>query len=189
MSLLSACSSFRYFASIVAVFRSGKSIDKAPEFIQILAAVIPKSNKSLVQSQFSFLCDTILGVLRAYGDDIDVLRPCLGALGELSLMQEASDGFWGKSDSFRVINAQLMFIDDARPALRKDCVLQVRALLQLHQTRRCRTVRSYVADFCCEVFRTCTRSGYKRSLFVMLFLESALSHFIEALKTLVYIEF
>lgn len=168
-----------YFAAIMAVFR-GAEVDFVPEFLQILAAVTPKCNATVVQSQFSYLSSSLLAIMQSYKDDASVLRNCLDVLGAVCCHQETTDGFWAKADHLRVVSAVLAFVDDARTVVRRECADQIKRIATLHKSRQCKSLRQYVADFCGEVLKACTRSSYKRPLFVLMFLEPVIGSLLDS---------
>jgi len=48
-------------------------------------------------------------------------------------------------------------------------------LITVHKNAGTKGLRTYVGDFCLEIMKSCTRSEYKRSLFVIFLLEAAVA--------------
>lgn len=168
-----------YFAAIVSVLKEG-NIEHLEAFLQIFAAVIPKTNQAIVQSQFKVISLVMIDIMRAYTDNTQVLKNAIEIIGSFSCAADMSEGFWSKPDALRAINALFACIDDDRTAVRKASCQQIRSILLLHKTKNCRSARSYASDFCSEVFKQCTRSNYKRSLYVVMFLEESLATLMDA---------
>ena len=168
-----------YFAAIIAVLRGGH-IEHLEAFLQVLVTVISKTNHGVIQSQFTFLSGIVIDFMQEYPSDEYILRNLIDILGSCCTSTEASDGFWSKTNALRVVNALFAFIDDERSNLRRVSGQQLKALLSVHKLKGCRSCRSYASDFCYEVLKTCTRSNYKRSLYVVIFLETSLPALLDA---------
>ena len=173
--------STEYFAIILSSISSGKHDDSLGYLLHILAAVIPASSKMIVRSQFKQLASCLMKIAKANAEDTNLLHSCLETLGSAMRAQETSDGFWGAVHALQSINAFLACIDDSRFKIRKVCNDQLILLLNCHKRAGGRAVRAYVGDFCLGVLRSCSRSEYKRSLFIILFLESATVFFPETM--------
>ena len=170
-----------YFAIILSSISSGKHDENLGLLLHVLGAVIPSSSVVVVRSQFKQLGSLLLKIAKANSDDTNLLQACLETLGSAMRAQDSSDGFWGAVNALQSINAFLACMDDHRFKIRKTCNDQLISLLRDHKRAGGRAVRSYVGDFCLGVLRTCSRSDYKRSLFIILFLESATVYFPEAM--------
>lgn len=171
--------STEYFAVILSSISSGKHDEYLGCLLQILGAVIPTSSVTVVRSQFKQLGGCLLKIAKANAEDTNLLQSCLETLGVAMKAQDASDGFWGAVYALQSINAFLACMDDSRFKIRKTCSDQLIILMRDHKKAGGRAVRSYVGDFCLGVLRSCSRSDYKRSLFIILFLESATVYFPE----------
>lgn len=168
--------STEYFAAISATLGAGTyTAAHLVEMLKILDAVTPLSAPAVVRSQFRTLSVCLLKIAKAATDDTRLLRITLAVLGSLLRGQETSEGFWGAINSLQCINALLAFIDDPRLKLRKTAQDQVAQLLIHHKQHGSKSARSYVTDFCMEIMRACTRSEYKRSLHILLFLENSMA--------------
>lgn len=163
-----------YFAVVSSSISGGAATERLPDLLRVLVAVIPQSSKIVLQGQFKIFAQIILSIAKANTDNASILSLSLTILGAFLQKQDTSDGMWNSVHAMQSINAFLTFVDDTRPKIRKIAHEQLRLLLALHQRHRAKAVRSYVADFCIEVLRTCTRSGYKRSLMLVMFLETTL---------------
>lgn len=162
-----------YFAAVLSVIKAS-NIEHFDAFVQIFAAVIPKTNHAVVQSQFKAISVMMIDIMRSYSDDLQMFKSAIEILGSCSQAVEATDGFWNKPEALKVFNALFACIDDDRTAVRKASCQQLKAVLLLHKRKGCKAARSYASDFCREVLKTCTRSNYKRSLHLVMFLEEAL---------------
>ena len=96
-------------------------------------------------------------------------------LGTLLCAQDMSDGYWGNVQPLQCLNTILVMLEDSNAKLRKVAEDQILRLLQQHRLHKAKAVRAYVADFCFGILKSCTRSNYKRSLYIVLFLEKALA--------------
>jgi hypothetical protein len=172
-------SSTEYFAVILSSINSGKHDEHLGSLLKILGAVIPSSSQPVVRSQFKQLGSCLLKIAKANADDTSLLATCLETLGSAMRAQETSDAFWGAVNALQSINAFLACMDDSRFRIRKICNDQLIMLLRDHKKAGAKAVRSYVGDFCLGVLRSCSRSEYKRSLFIILFLESSTVYFPE----------
>ena len=173
--------STEYFAIVLSTVSSGKHDENLEYLLRILNAVIPSSSSIVVRSQFKQLGSCLLKIAKANSEDTNLLQACLETLGSAMRAQDSSDGFWGAVYALQSINAFLACMDDSRFKIRKTCSDQLIALLRDHKRAGGRAVRSYVGDFCLGVLRSCSRSEYKRSLFIILFLESGTVYFPEAM--------
>lgn len=173
--------STEYFAIILSSISSGKHDENLVYLLNILGAVIPSSSGLVVRSQFKQLSGCLLKIAKANAEDTNLLNSCLETLGSVMRAQDSSDGFWGAVYALQSINAFLACMDDSRFKIRKTCNDQLIMLLRDHKRSGGRAVRSYVGDFCLGVLRSCSRSEYKRSLFIILFLESATVYFPESM--------
>ena len=166
-----------FFAIIFSSITSGKHDESLVHQLNILNAVIPRSSKTIVSAQFKPLCGCLLKIAKANGEDEKIVQACLEVLGNAVQMQDASDGFWGAVSALQALNAFLACMDDGRYRVRKTAANSLLALIKEHKRLGTRTARAYIGDFCLGVLRACTRSEYKRSLYVVLFLESAVAYF------------
>lgn len=173
--------STEYFAIILSSISSGKHDENLVYMLNILGAVIPSSSVTVVRSQFKQLSNCLLKIAKANAEDTNLLQVCLETLGSAMRAQDTSDGFWGAVYALQSINAFLACMDDSRFKIRKTCNDQLIMLLRDFKRAGARAVRSYVGDFCLGVLRSCSRSEYKRSLFIILFLESATVFFPESM--------
>lgn len=173
--------STEYFAIILSSISSGRHDENLGYLLNILGAVIPSSSGLVVRSQFKQLSSCLLKIAKANAEDTNLLHSCLETLGSAMRAQDTSDGFWGAVYALQSINAFLACMDDSRFKIRKICNDQLIMLLRDHKKSGGRAVRSYVGDFCLGVLRSCSRSEYKRSLFIILFLESATVYFPESM--------
>jgi ribosomal RNA-processing protein 12 len=145
----------------------------------ILDTVIPQTSITLLRSHYKQLSSTLMKIAKNATQYPKIIRLCLSALGSSMILQDTSDGFWGALHSLQSVNALLAFIDDSRVKLRKTVHDKLIDLIQCHKKKGAKSVRSYIADFCLSVLKVCTRSEYKRSLCVVLFLEHASPFLIE----------
>ena len=86
-----------------------------------------------------------------------------------------SDGYWGNVQPLQCLNTILIMLEDSNTKLRKVAEDQIILLLRQHKLHKVKALRSYVADFCFAILKNCTRSDYKRSLYIVLFLENGMS--------------
>ena len=169
-----------YFAILVVTISSATETEYVIQLLTMLEAIIPQSSPVIVRSQFNTLSTSLLkiaSVANAESNHLNdkILKLCLASVGNLLLMQDLTDGFWGSVTALQAINALLAFLDDSRGKVRKLVVEKIISLLQLHKKATVKTVRVYIGDFCLGVLSACTRSDYKRSLYITTFLEQSLS--------------
>ena len=169
-----------FFALVVTQLGCGGSLEHLINLLKILSTVTPESDKAVVRSQFKTVAVSLMKVLTSFQEDNKVQRLCLETLGSLIVVQEGSEGLWGSIHALQSLNALLSFIDDERPNIRSIVARSLIDLLRVHKMAGGFAARSYIADFCIEVIKACTRSGYKRSLYLMLFLQNAMALLPEA---------
>ena len=141
--------------------------------MKILEAVIPNSSLAIVRNQFRSLSSTMMQLIQASQDNQPLLKNAIKLLGTLLNVQEYSDSFWANVQPLQCINTILAFIEHNDLKLRKLAQEQLISLLKQHSLQKAKAVRNYLADYCIGVIQACTRSSYKRSLYIILFLESA----------------
>lgn len=168
-----------YFALIVATLRGGGELDHLNEMLQILSAVLPQSNVAVVRSQFKLLSEVLIHIIKEYNESTKTLKYALCSLGALMCVQEGSDGFWSQVFAMKTINIFLRHFDDSRLAIRKAAHTQLASVLSHHKRHGGKAMRNYVAEYCREVLKTCERNNYKKSLYVVQFLEQALALFLD----------
>ena len=157
----------------------GQSSQSSPDFmidsIRILDAVTLQASQAVVRGQFRPLSATYMQIISLGTDNASVLKAAVSALGTLLYVQEVGDSFWSSVQALQCVNTLLAFLEDANMKLRRTAHDQLMRLLRLHQQhkQRARALRSYIGDFCMGILRACTRPTYKRSLYIVLFLESA----------------
>lgn len=171
-----------YFAVLMSSLQ-GKT-DYLCERLEILEAVIPQSNRQIVQTSFRTLSLTVLTILKQNNDNTKLLKGCFGTIGALVNTQDTSDGFWGGSHALHTVNILLMALDEKRSSLRKIASTSLCNILLTHKRASGRALRAYVADFCLEVMRNCSRSEYNRSLCIVRFLESSAGLFADPFQLL-----
>lgn len=188
-----------YFAVLLATIGTSVESDHLTSILSILDAVIPQSSELIVKTHFKQLGSTLMKIAKLAASNEDegegssseyskILRLSLSCLGSAMIrIQDFSDGFWGGLLSLQSINALLAFLDDGRMKLRRMAQEKLTDLMISHKRSNAKAVRSYIADFCIGVLKTCTRSEYKRSLLLFPFLESTCALFPEA-QTLQLIE-
>ena len=174
-----------FFAVILSALKGSKDVAQIMALLEILVTVLPKSSSSVVRSQFDSLVTKLLNFLKQAVDigNAKFVRLCVECLGSFLCVQEVSDGFWGNILALQSINILLGFIDDARVRLRHIAKSHLTKLLSLHHMHKGNTIRSYISDFCIEVMKSCSRSDYRRSYFVVLFLENIGPFLINPQKT------
>ncbi|KAJ1434364.1 armadillo-type protein [Ochromonadaceae sp. CCMP2298] len=165
-----------YFALISTTLSVGAGGERLPELLKVLLAVIPNTSKAILRMQFKSLSQSLLAILQKHVDDDSLVHGALQLLGALMQQQDCSDGFWSAVHALQAVNALLSFADSESPKVRKTAHDQLLALLRSHQMAKSTSVRAYVGDFCVSVILHCSRSAYKRTHCVVLFLESALVH-------------
>jgi len=158
----------------------GQADQSSPELLvdslRILDAVTTQAAQVVVRGQFRALSATYMQLITLATDNAHILKAALSALGTLLYVQETSDTFWSGVQALQCVNTLLAFLEDANLKLRRAAHDQLLRLLTLHQQQKQqagRALRCYVGDFCLGILRACTRSEYKRALYVVLFLESA----------------
>lgn len=164
-----------YLALISATLNSNVETEHLSEILQILISILPHSSVSLVQLRFKTLMTCLLQLGNSCGvNHRKILKYILKSIGLLCNMQEVSDVVWITKLALQAVNALLGFIDDVQFRIRKEIHEHLRALLQNHKNHsNYLTIRSYIHDFCLEVMKSCTRSEYKRSLHILVFLENS----------------
>ena len=162
------------FAVISITLASGATVEHLPKVLKIFSVVLPQTAISILRSQFEPTSRILGHVIKGFPDDAHMLSIAVDCVGSLLMAQEISEGQWAASQMLKVVNALLIFLSDPRIVLRKAATSKLVSLLSLHKSAGCRSLRTYVSEFCIEVLNSCTRSEYKRSLFVVLLLEDAL---------------
>lgn len=168
-----------YFALLVVTISSATETDYVIQLLTMLEAIIPQSSPVIVRSQFNTLSSSLLKIASVANADSNhlndkILKLCLASVGNMLLMQDLTDGFWGSVTALQSVNALLAFLDDSRGKIRKLVIEKIISLLQLHKKANIKSVRVYIGDFCLGVLSACTRSDYKRSLYITTFLEQSL---------------
>ena len=167
-----------YFAVISATL--GQATEQSPEFltdsIKILDAVSLQASTAVVRGQFRSLCASYQQIITLSTDNAQLLKTTLSALGTLLYVQEVSDTFWGNVQALQCLNTLLAFLEDANMKLRKVAYDQLIRLMTLHKEKKSKAFRTYVADFCIGIMSNCNRADYKRSLYIVLFLERAAAY-------------
>jgi hypothetical protein len=153
----------------------GKINEHLPANLQILKGIIPQTSKMILKDQFKLLSSLLLKIAQDASDNAKLLRLSIEVLGLAMKYQDTTEGFWGSMMALQTLNAFLSLLDDSRFKVRKAVSDQLVALLQVHKMAKSTAVSSYVRDFSLGVLGSCTRSDYKRSLYVVYFLESALA--------------
>ena len=166
-----------FFAIIFSSLSSGKHDESLVHQLNILNAVIPRSSNTIVSAQFKALSSCLLKIANANNEDERIVQASLEALGSAAQVQDVSDGFWGAVSSLQVLNAFLSCMDDSRYRIRKTAANILLSLIKEHKRLGSRAARSYIGDFCLGVLKACTRSDYKRSLYVIIFLETSAVYF------------
>ena len=171
----------QYFVVIVSVLGNISDLTHVVQLLEILEVVIPQASPHIVRSQFKTLSIQIMNICKQSIQlekkmESKLLRVGLGALGSALCAQDVSDGFWGGKQALQSVNALLSFLDDSRYRLRRVVCSHLLKLLSIQKSSGGFTLRSYIAEFCTEVMNQCTRSHYRRSLFVVIFLESAAAY-------------
>lgn len=161
-----------FFALLLSTLGTNTQTNHLSEMLEILDGVIPQSSVAIVKLQFRQLSSTVIQIGKTNPDNNKVLRLVLSILGSAMKIQETSDGFWGAIHALQSVNALLAFIDDQRMKIRKTSHDKLAGLLVIHKKSGAKSVRSYVADFCIGIFKSCTRSEYKKSLAVLSLIES-----------------
>lgn len=164
-----------FFALICSTLGASSEInDHTLQLLEILEGVTLQSAPLIVKSQFKPLSAGLLRILSSLPATDNwnrLLRLSLTVLGSLLQMQDTSEGVWGNMEMMQCINAFLGFMDDARLKIRKTTQDQLLRVMSHHVRHHVLALRSYVSDFCQQVMGNCTRSEYKRSLHLLLFLE------------------
>ena len=157
----------------------GKASEQSPDFLvstlRIMEAVIPQAAKPIVRGQFKAVSTSLLEIITQSADEPKLLRVSMVALGTLLCAQDMSDGYWGNVQPLQCLNTILIMLEDSNAKLRKVAEDQIMALLRQHKLHKVKAVRAYVADFCFAILKSCTRSDYRRSLYIVLFLESSMA--------------
>ena len=167
-----------YFALICSTLGASTAVtEHTQQLLEILEGVTLQSSPVIVRSQFRTLSAGLLQILgsssSSSGND-KLTRTCVVVLGQVLQKQETSEGLWNGLEALQAVNALLSFIDDARIRIRRAAQDQLLALMSQHARQGGAGVvglRSYVADFSLQIMQHCTRSGYRRALHVLLFLE------------------
>lgn len=166
-----------YFA--VSCKTLGNASEQSPDFLvstlRILEAMIQQAAKPVVRSQFKAVSTNLLDIITQSADEPKLLRVALVTLGTLLCAQDMSDGYWGNVQPLQCLNTILVMLEDSNAKLRKVAEDQILRLLRQHKLHKGRAVRAYVGDFCFAILKSCTRSDYKRSLYIILFLESGMA--------------
>lgn len=162
-----------YFALILVILSSRVEEEKLPFFLQILLGVIPNTTRSLLQSQYRAFAKVLLHIL-SLTNSATARGFALECLGKILLSQDTSDGFWNQVQALQALNALLGGIDDENPKIRKVATTSLTELLVLHHSRSYATIRQYFAEFSVGIMKACTRAQYRRSLCLLIFLESVL---------------
>ena len=162
-----------YFALIMTTLSTNVETNHLPQMLIILDGVISQTSISILRNHYKQLSSILIKIAKSATEYPKILRLCLTALGSSMVLQDTSDGFWNALYSLQSLNALLAFIDDSRVKLRKTVHTKLIELMQIHKRKGSRSVRSYIAEFCESVLKVCTRSDYKRSLCIILFLENA----------------
>lgn len=169
-----------YFALILKVLTMGGDLNNnLLETLRILEGIIPSVSKELIREQFRPIT-TIIGRIAqmkdVQSDDKYALR-IMSVLGAILLAQDCSEGFWSSLPALQVLNMFLSLIDDERTPLRKLVHQQLFSLLQHHKQQKAKPLFAYIKDFSLGVLKSATKSQYKRSLYLLFFLESSLGLF------------
>eukprot|EP01038_Epipyxis_sp_PR26KG_P008350 gene8350-11296_t len=160
-----------YFALITSLLISEPNNENLSELLQILIVVIPKASSNVVRSQFNHIAQVLMTLAQINHENTDLLLFILQTMGKLIVEQECTDSFWNGMIALKSINVLLAFIDDDRSTIRSITHSELKSLMKKHTTYHCSFIRNYLTDFCIEVFKSCCRSDYKRSLYLVLFLE------------------
>ena len=152
-----------------------QSSDFLVSTLRIIEAVIPQAAQPIVRAQFTQLSANLLEIIVQSADNAQLLRVSLVAFGSLLCAQDKSEGFWANVQPLQCMNTILLMLEDSNTKLRKVAEDQVIRILLQHQQSKAKALRTYVANFCSGVLKSCTRANYKRSLYIVLFLESALA--------------
>jgi ribosomal RNA-processing protein 12 len=177
-----------YFALISTTISVGSGGDRLPEMLKVLLAVIPNASKTIVRMQFKTMTQTLLAIIKVHSSNDMVVHSALSALGAMMLAQEASDSFWSAVHCLQAVNGLLSFVDSDSSKIRRLSHDLLISIMKAHRTAKSSSVRSYIADFCVGVILGCSRAIYKRTHFVVLFLENALAYITED-KLLPILEF
>lgn len=163
-----------YFAIIMIILNTNIITSYLCNILIILDTIIPQTSINILRSNYKQLSLTLIKIAKSVSEQHPkILRLCLSSLGSLMLLQDTSDGLWNSLNSLQSLNALLAFIDDSRIKLRKTVNDKLIELIKHHKKKNAKSIRSYIADFCLSILKVCTRSEYKRSLFIILFLENA----------------
>lgn len=170
-----------YFAVIVSTMNTNIETEHLSEILQILDTIIPQASRNIVQLQSKNLLQCLLQLANSCNDTANnsqhslILRRTISVIGNLCLIQDCSDAIWLSKLGLASINALLACIDDNHSKLQKTAHSHVLNLLKYHKQHNYVSIRSYIQDFFIGVLKECTRSEYKRSLQVVIFLEKSAS--------------
>ena len=157
----------------------GRASEQSSEFLvstlRIMEDVIPQASEAIVRAQFPNLSSNLLEIIVQSADNAQLLRVSLVVLGSLLCAQDKSEGFWASVQPLQCMNTILLMLEDPNTKLRKVAEDQVVRILRQHQLGKAKALRTYVANFCSGILKSCTRNHYKRSLYIVLFLENALT--------------
>ena len=182
--------STEFFAVLITILSTNVETNHLIQLLTLLDGVIPASAVVVVKEQFKVISNTLLKIVKlastSLNNDDDnnkeinmIIRLSLVALGTLLSKQELGDGFWGSLPALQALNSLLAYVDDElNNRTRKDVVDKLVALLILHSKNSSNSnnkfFRNYISDFCIGVINSCSRSSYKRTLYIIMFLEAAL---------------
>lgn len=169
-----------YFALICTTLGASSQVSEHTlQLLEILEGVTLQSSAVIVRSQFKPLSAGLLRILSTIASSDDgsssssnrLVRISITVIGNLLQMQDTSEGVWSSLEVLQCLNTLLGFMDDTRIRIRRVSQEQLLALMGHHKRHNTLAVRSYFADFSMQVMTHCTRSDYKRSLHLLLFLE------------------
>jgi len=143
----------------------------------VLKGVLPMASRELVRASFRQLAPLLTTALVTYHGSSRIVRRIVGTLGQLLSLQETGEGFWLSESALLSLNTILSLLDDDNESLRKSVGEALGGLMAVHKAADADGVRSYLCDFLTQVFKTCTRSEYKRSLYAAQFLEVHMGQF------------
>jgi ribosomal RNA-processing protein 12 len=168
--------STEYFVVIFRSLSAGNSElgEHVADMLTILIACAPTCSRAILRDQFKAVSLLISKIIMR-SESSKILRLCLELLGSLLEVQDHSEGFWGGIQTLKIVNMYLGLIDDERVKIRKTVHSVLLRLLKEHRRTHSTSLSSYIGQFCTEILKSCTRSEYKRSLAVILFLENGLA--------------
>ena len=170
-----------YFALIIKVIgnigTNSNNDNNLIEILKILEGIIPSISKELVQSQFKPLSIILSKILQSTSSNDNYLYHIITILGNLLIRQDTTSGFWSSLHALQIINMLLELIDDSRTSLRKLVNQQLFNLLLHHRNHKSKVLFNYLYEYTHNLFRSTTKSEYKRSLYLLFFMESALALF------------